>query len=220
MKNYRLKLALTAAVCVFIWTACQKEMVTDGARVSETSPGISFRGDDKESVEALSAQTQSDIINFKGQLNAWKNGQNLTQTISVSDAVLNLESVWNYYVAEVTNSYAEDFHYDEAFEVTAAGTVWTGRDVASVSNEIQNRIAGFFNSISGTDKGIRVVDLEVQTVSGRTTVYVYVNAGKTKIETPNEISTLEAKWAAPRHPVRAKRTRLSESRQTPSWVTT
>lgn len=129
-------------------------------------------------------------------LDNWRNSINLTETESTTTAIENMESVWNYYVSEVTGMYAQNYFFNDSIEINTTAASLTATQMGSAFNAIKSRITYHYGTISGTDKGIRMIDLSEPVVKdGKTKIYITVNAGKTTIEQPNTVLSSGTKWA-------------------------
>lgn len=199
MKNKIMLATLAVVFPALAWTACQKDKISNpNSPISDIS--VTDRdgggGQEGEALESVPQSLKDEVTGFKAQLDGWRKGQSLSNSMSATLAAYNMESVWNYYVGEGTGMYAEDYHFEDSVSINTTSGTWSAAQIAALFEAMKARITYHYGTMSGTDKGIRVIDLSEPVVAnGQTNIYIYVNAGKNQVNEPNQVQALETKWS-------------------------
>jgi hypothetical protein len=199
MKKKIMLATLAVIFSAMAWTACQKDKISNpNSPISNI--GVTDRdgggGNEGGTLEAVPQSLKDEVTGFKAQLDGWRKGQNLSSSMSATLATYNMESVWNYYVGEGTGMYAEDYHFEDSVSINTTSGTWSAAQIAVLFEAMKARITFHYATISGTDKGIRLVDLSEPIVAnGQTKIYIYVNAGKNQVNEPNQVQGIETRWS-------------------------
>ena len=171
-----------AAMAVIAFVACNKEANKDGATetagvVSNPNASIGSRSGES-TTEQEGAAYKADILMWKTKFDVWRAGTSSTEVMEAEAAVEKLEAVFNYYLCDAAKSYNVDKTIQSVIEVSGTNTTWSSAKVASTFEAIKAKVIESYETLNGSDKGIRFIDLGTPTVSnGNLRFHIFINMG-------------------------------------------